>query len=539
MRVFIFGANGMLGRYLVRYLSSDFQVIPITRKEIDLGKDFSLISKKYQFENDDVIINAAGVIKQRNYSLEELIRVNSLFPQFLSTLNCNVIHITTDCVFSGVTGSYTEDSLHDCLDDYGKSKSLGENPDLTIIRTSIIGEELQNKKSLIEWVKTNRNTTIKGYLNHFWNGVTCLELAKHIVEIIKTGLYWKGVRHYFSPDTVSKYQLVSYINEIYELGNEVIPTMSEYCDRSLKTKFNSPVTKSIKDQLIELSEYGLIDLKDKMKGFPSLNFISIFESADRRRSLYKSLNEYGITNIRPHIYERYKKGDHKVIFPNQEEFPDYNWDGNPDSFIGAFTSHLKAIKDWYENTDEPYAFFCEDDIGFETIQYWNFTWEEFFNNLPDDWSCVQLSLTRTEPTMFVFFDPEVCFRHRCWCDWSAYAYLINRDRAKKLLDTYYDGETFIFEYKGSDKEIRKLQGETWPYAPGIETIIFSILDDEPVYTFPLFVFNPEFETTVWNISQQKNEDNIAGYSYSSIINWWKTRGKQIDLDSIFMHYLSK
>lgn len=538
MKVFIFGANGMLGRYLVKYLSSDFQVVPITRKEIDLQENFSSINEKYNFEIDDVVINAAGVIKQRTYSPKELIRVNSLFPHFLSTLNCNVIHITTDCVFSGKDGSYTEDSLHDCLDDYGKSKSLGENPNLTIIRTSIIGEELQNKKSLIEWVKTNHNTTINGYLNHFWNGVTCLELAKHIGDIIKTGLYWKGVRHYFSPDTVSKYQLVSYINEIYELNNEVIPIMSEYCDRSLKTKFNNPVTKTIKEQIIELKKYKFIDLKDKFKGFPSLNFISIVESEDRRKTLYKALNECGIANVRPHIFKRYKKGDHKVIYPDQSEFPDYNWDKNPDSFIGAFTSHLKAIKDWYDNTDEPYGFFCEDDISFETSQYWNFTWEEFFDKLPDDWSCVQLSLTRTEPTMFVFFDPEVCFRHRCWCDWSAYAYLINRHRAKKLLDTYYDGETFIWEYRGTDKQIRKQQGETWPYEPGLETIIFSVLDNEPVYTFPLFVFNPEFETTVWDTTQEIHQSNIADYSYSSIINWWKTKGKYLTTKEIFKFYLA-
>lgn len=257
MRVFIFGASGMLGRYVTKYLSSEFEVVPITRNEIDLQQDFSLISEKYDFQSDDVIVNAAGIIKQRNYSPEELIRVNSLFPHFLSTLNCNVIHITTDCVFSGKDGSYTEDSFHDCLDDYGKSKSLGENHNLTIIRTSIIGEELQNKKSLIEWVKSNQNTTINGYLNHFWNGVTCLELSKHIAYIIWNKSYWKGVRHYHSPDTVSKYQLVSYINEVYELNNTVKPVMSQYCDRSLLTNYSSPVIMEIREQLLEQKEFTL------------------------------------------------------------------------------------------------------------------------------------------------------------------------------------------------------------------------------------------------------------------------------------------
>lgn len=257
MRVFIFGASGMLGTYLVRYLKNFYEVISITRNEINLNEDFSLITKKYKFNSDDVIINAAGIIKQRNYSPQELIRVNSLFPHFLSTIDCNVIHITTDCVFSGKKGSYNEQSFHDCLDDYGKSKSLGENNLLTIIRTSIIGEELQNKKSLVEWIKSNKNTKINGYINHFWNGVTCLELSKYIFTIIESGDYWKGIRHCFSLDTVSKYQLVSYINQIYELNNTVNPIMSDYCDRSLTSMYDNKIKKTILEQIIEMKEFGL------------------------------------------------------------------------------------------------------------------------------------------------------------------------------------------------------------------------------------------------------------------------------------------
>jgi len=257
MKVYIFGASGMLGRYLTNYMSSLFDVVPITRKEVDLLDDFNNITDKYNFSNDDVIINAAGVIKQRSYTANELIRVNSLFPHFLSTLNCNVIHVTTDCVFSGKEGSYTENSLHDCLDDYGKSKSLGEPRDITVIRTSIIGEELFNKKSLVEWVKTNKNTTINGYLNHFWNGLTCLQLTKEIVEIISYKKYWSGVRHYHSKDTVSKYQLTTYINEIYELNNTINPVMVEYCDRSLKTNYDHTVNFTVREQIQEMSLFKL------------------------------------------------------------------------------------------------------------------------------------------------------------------------------------------------------------------------------------------------------------------------------------------
>ena len=165
MRIFIFGSSGMLGTYLVKYLKNNFNVVPITRNEFDLLSDFKLLKEKYDFNSSDIIINAAGIIKQRNFHYEELIVVNSLFPHFLSQLkneyNCKVIHISTDCVFSGKDGGYNEDSPHDCVDEYGKSKSLGENENLTIIRTSIIGEEIRNKKSLLEWICSKSNSDVK------------------------------------------------------------------------------------------------------------------------------------------------------------------------------------------------------------------------------------------------------------------------------------------------------------------------------------------------------------------------------------------
>lgn len=252
MKVYIFGANGMLGRYLTKYMSSFLDVIPITRKDVDLLEDFNNITDKYCFSDDDVIVNAAGIIKQRSYTPNELIRVNSLFPHFLSSLKCHVIHITTDCVFSGKHGSYDEDSLHDCLDDYGKSKSLGEPDNVTVIRTSIIGEELLNKKSLLEWAKSKKSTSVNGFINHFWNGVTCLELSKQIKIIIDSHNYWKGIRHYHSPEVVSKCHLLEIMSDVYNLELEIIPQLSYYCDRSLKTKYISSIDKSIKQQLIEL-----------------------------------------------------------------------------------------------------------------------------------------------------------------------------------------------------------------------------------------------------------------------------------------------
>jgi dTDP-4-dehydrorhamnose reductase len=192
-----------------------------------------------------------------------MIAVNSLFPHTLNAVKnrcgAEVIHITTDCVFNGSKGNYNENDLHDCVDQYGKSKSLGENLNLTNIRTSIIGEEQRNKKSLLEWVRSNRNKTIDGYENHLWNGVTCLELT-HIIEmIIAKKNYWNGIRHVFSPNTVSKYELASTINNIYNLDIKINKTQAkENCYRNLSTVYNNIYTeKTIEEQIKELKQFSL------------------------------------------------------------------------------------------------------------------------------------------------------------------------------------------------------------------------------------------------------------------------------------------
>jgi hypothetical protein len=97
-----------------------------------------------------------------------------------------------NCVFNGAEGGYVESSPHTAMDIYGRSKSLGESESATIIRTSIIGEELSNKLSLVEWVKSQAGKSVNGYLNHFWNGITCLQFAKICDYMLKNDLFWKG-----------------------------------------------------------------------------------------------------------------------------------------------------------------------------------------------------------------------------------------------------------------------------------------------------------------------------------------------------------
>jgi len=269
MKIYLFGSTGMVGRYINTLLCKHYNVNCIIRNDFDIENDTfekleEILSSKL-CEND-VIINCAGIIPQKykkdNY--KKYILVNTLFPHKLSEISCKyntkLIHITTDCVYDGIKENYSEGDLHTAKDIYGVSKSLGEPNHATIIRTSIIGEELTGKKSLIEWVKSNKNGAINGYNNHYWNGVTCLTLAKIINEIIVKNIFWKGVKHIFSPNIVSKYELCCYINEIYNLNIIITKIDDKERKNMILTQDNSNynfLIKNIYEQIQEISEYKI------------------------------------------------------------------------------------------------------------------------------------------------------------------------------------------------------------------------------------------------------------------------------------------
>jgi dTDP-4-dehydrorhamnose reductase len=266
MRILLFGSNGMLGTYLHKYLSSFYEVIHINRDIFDIENDNDEKLYTIIFNNStipSVIINAAGVIPQRNINnISKYIKVNTLFPHKIQYIikdkNIPFIHITTDCVFSGNLGNYNESSIKDSDTLYGVSKALGEPNDACIIRTSIIGLENDNKKSFIEWVISNKNKSINGYINHMWNGITCLTLSKIIKYMIENNLYWKGVKHIYSPNSVSKYELCKIINNIFKLNINITEYYTDICDRTLSSiapleyKIND-----IKTQINELYEFKI------------------------------------------------------------------------------------------------------------------------------------------------------------------------------------------------------------------------------------------------------------------------------------------
>lgn len=238
MRVLVLGINGMLGRYVYDYFSHRYDTVGTTRRELDVVN----VNRDILASNirpGDVVINCIGLIKQRSEARKlDFVTVNSLFPLLLqdicSETNVRLIHITTDCVFDGLKGGYDESSVHSATDLYGRSKSLGEPEDATVVRTSIIGEETSGFLSLLEWVKSNAGKEVKGYTNHLWNGITCLQFAEICEIIINKKMFWRGVKHIFSPETLNKCELVKLISKVYSLNVSVVPyETGVVCDRSL------------------------------------------------------------------------------------------------------------------------------------------------------------------------------------------------------------------------------------------------------------------------------------------------------------------
>lgn len=241
------GSTGMLGSRLCKYLQDNNVEYDDTNSNILSVKDFLFDPSVFldKLSRFDCVVNCIGAIKPRFTSVEATLegyKVNSIFPRVLAdtceSLGVKLIHITTDCVFTGKTGGYTEDSHHDATDDYGMSKSLGEPHNCVVIRTSIIGEEVHNKYSLVEWAKSQKYKVVNGFTNHFWNGLTTKELSRVIVDVAKNPLYWDGVRHVYASTDVNKSQLLRLISDRFNLSLDIDDVEAIPCNRTIRTLYS-------------------------------------------------------------------------------------------------------------------------------------------------------------------------------------------------------------------------------------------------------------------------------------------------------------
>lgn len=259
MKVVILGATGMLGHTVASHFDTVFgpeNVVRSSRDETGMAEGrghwirlelpiYNVDGLNSIPEDADYVINCIGTIKPfiEGSSTVDTLSVNAIFPHLLADY-CNrngsrLIHITTDCVYSGFDKDpYLESHPHDATDLYGRSKSLGEPPGAMVLRTSIIGNEIRNNVSLVEWVKSQAGNEVSGFTNHTWNGVTTLTYAACCEKIMNEGLFENGLFHIFSPDTVTKCELVTMISEALNLGVKVNPFETDVpCYRNLGTEY--------------------------------------------------------------------------------------------------------------------------------------------------------------------------------------------------------------------------------------------------------------------------------------------------------------
>lgn len=236
--VAVLGSSGMIGSELVRYLSldpdlriistvrslsdsSDSELNNVTWKVLNVEEENIVQNLRSTLQGVSFVINCIGVTKyfindKISKDVERAIRINSLFPRALSKLSIEmgfkVIQISTDCVYSGREGSYNENSAHDATDVYGKTKSMGEiydNQKFYNLRCSMIGPEKKSFEGLLEWFLRNaKSSTISGFANHYWNGITTYHFAKICSAIVKNDLELPVLQHVVPADSISKYDLL-------------------------------------------------------------------------------------------------------------------------------------------------------------------------------------------------------------------------------------------------------------------------------------------------------------------------------------------
>jgi dTDP-4-dehydrorhamnose reductase len=275
-KILLLGATGMAGHVIYYYLDSTnkYNITNVvfrnrlTDNSIVLDiTDKNAVENLVRDQKPNIIINCIGIlIKDSLIHPDNAIYINSYFPHLLKKLSGEVdaklIHISTDCVFSGKKGDYGESDFKDAADVYGRSKALGEivnEQDITI-RTSIIGPELKKEgEGLFHWFMTQRGE-INGYTEAFWSGVTTLELAKSIDYIIGEGI--SGLVHLTNGEKISKYELLKLFKEIYRKEGDISIRSCEgkQVDKSLqKSRQLKYTVPSYRQMLTEQKEWMQIN----------------------------------------------------------------------------------------------------------------------------------------------------------------------------------------------------------------------------------------------------------------------------------------
>ena len=205
-----------------------------------LVADVDSVVRAFAIARPEVVVNCIGIVKQDAKAKDPYSStlVNGLFPHRLVRLcraaGAQLIHISTDCVFSGRKGNYNESDLPDAEDLYGRTKLLGEVDDeiCLTVRTSMIGRELRGSYGLVEWFLGQQGKQVRGFRRAIFSGLTTNALAGIIAEIIELKLPLQGVWN-VAAEPINKYDLLLLLKQVYGVGIDIEPEGSFVCDRSL------------------------------------------------------------------------------------------------------------------------------------------------------------------------------------------------------------------------------------------------------------------------------------------------------------------
>lgn len=261
-RVLVMGATGMLGHAAIRVLAESANVVgsvrdPATARQYDLPARLVAFDAHADDVGDllervrpDAVLNAIGLVKQlpAGQSPVDAIRLNALFPHELAAacaaVEARLVHISTDCVFSGglsAPARYCEHDVPDARDVYGRSKLLGEvvqPPGLTL-RTSIIGHELKRQSGLLEWFAGCGGEQVYGFRNAHFSGLTTREFSRIVQRVLREHVDMTGLWH-VAADPIDKHELLLRLRDVLGSQVEIVPRDEPVINRVLDaTRFEA------------------------------------------------------------------------------------------------------------------------------------------------------------------------------------------------------------------------------------------------------------------------------------------------------------
>lgn len=240
----------------------------------------------------------------------------------------------------------------------------------------------------------------------------------------------------------------------------------------------------------------------KLKGLPPIYWLNLDNDTHRREYME---NQFAYWQIENHVRIAGFDGRVDDVCEHLSGCAPDNMSQNE---IGCCISHLKAIKDFYENTEDDYALIFEDDVVLDNVRYWNFTWKDFIAKLPHDWDCVQLTIISTG-------NIHIRLHHYFINDFSAAAYLITRHHAAKIIKNHIRGNKF------------KLDNGVKPRAVSEDTIFGS----GKTYSIPLFLYRLDLGSAI----HPEHIDIYHRSSHDALINFWQNQGCQMEINDLMTY----